>query len=65
MVFHQCSTIHLIPKNIYYFDHLPVNTDLSFIVSIAMVTMILSGFAGYFPAKKASQLEPVETIRND
>ncbi|GIX42169.1 MAG: hypothetical protein KatS3mg129_1902 [Leptospiraceae bacterium] len=65
MIFHQCNTIHLIPKNIYYFDHLPVNTDLSFIVSISMVTMILSGFAGYFPAKKASQLEPVETIRND
>lgn len=65
MIFHHCNTIHLIPKNIYYFDHLPVSTDLSFIVSIAMFTIILSGFAGYFPAKKASLLEPVETIRND
>lgn len=65
LLFRECTTIHLIPKNIYYFDHLPVNTDITFLVSISLVTLILSGFAGYFPAKKASQLEPVETIRND
>ena len=61
----SCSPIHLIPKQIYYFDHLPVNTDISFIFGIAMVTMILSGFAGYFPARQAAKLDPVETIRND
>lgn len=63
--FHNCRAIHLIPKNIYYFDHLPVQTDLSFVVSISMFTMILSGLAGYFPAKHASMIEPVETIRNE
>ncbi len=63
--FQNCRTIHLIPKNIYYFDHLPVRTDLSFVVSISLFTMILSGLAGYFPAKNASLIEPVETIRND
>ncbi|MFN3603629.1 MAG: ABC transporter permease [Leptonema sp. (in: bacteria)] len=65
MFFQNCRTIHLIPKNIYYFDHLPVQTDLSFVISISMFTMILSGLAGYFPARKASLIEPVETIRNE
>lgn len=65
VLFHNCKTIHLIPKNIYYFDHLPVKTDLAFVVSISLFTMILSGLAGYLPAKNASQIEPVETIRND
>ena len=61
----QCAPVHLIPRQIYYFDHLPVNTDISFIFGIAMVTLILSGFAGYFPARQAAKLDPVQTIRND
>lgn len=61
----QCAPVHLIPRQIYYFDHLPVNTDISFIFGIAMVTLILSGFAGYFPARQAANLDPVQTIRND
>jgi lipoprotein-releasing system permease protein len=62
---HQCAPVHLIPRQIYYFDHLPVNTDISFIFGIAMVTLILSGFAGYFPARQAARMDPVQTIRND
>ncbi len=65
LIFHQCHTIHLIPRNIYYFDHLPIHTDLGFVVSVVIVTMILSGLAGYFPARKAATIEPVQTIRND
>ncbi|MCS7205227.1 MAG: ABC transporter permease [Leptospiraceae bacterium] len=65
VLFQHCSTIYLIPRNIYYFDHLPVNVDIIFLISISIFTMILSGIAGYFPARMASRVEPVETIRND
>src|SRR5690606_21288962 len=60
-----CVPVSLIPKQIYYFDHLPVNADLSIIFGVALVTMILSGFAGFFPARIAAVVDPVKTIRND
>ena len=60
-----CSPVQLIPKNIYYFDHLPVHADPGIIFGVALTTMILSGLAGYFPARRAAMLDPVQTIRND
>ncbi|MDH5655762.1 MAG: FtsX-like permease family protein, partial [Spirochaetia bacterium] len=63
--FGMCSPVSLIPKDIYYFDHLPVYADLGMIYSVAFATMILSGLAGYFPSRKAAMMDPVETIRND
>lgn len=61
----NCSPVHLIPRNIYYFDHLPVNTDINFVVAISVFTMLLSGIAGYFPARIAAKVEPVEILRNE
>ncbi|MBU44859.1 MAG: multidrug ABC transporter substrate-binding protein [Spirochaetaceae bacterium] len=61
----NCAPVHLIPRNIYYFDHLPVNADLNIIFGVALTTMILSGFAGFFPARQAAMQDPVQTIRND
>jgi lipoprotein-releasing system permease protein len=55
----------LIPKDIYYFDKLPVEIDISFIFMVTTAATILSGLAGYFPARWASNLDPVETIKND
>lgn len=61
----SCVPVQLIPKNIYYFDHLPVHADLNIIFGIALTTMILSGLAGYFPARQAAVVDPAQTIRND
>lgn len=61
----QCVPVSLIPRQIYYFDHLPVNADLNIIFGVALTTMILSGFAGFFPARHAAVEDPVKTIRND
>ncbi len=63
--FSSWSPVHLIPRNIYYFDHLPVYADMNVIFGVALTTMILSGLAGYFPSRKAAVMDPVETIRND
>lgn len=57
--------IELVPKDIYYFDHIPVDIDISFIFMVTTAATILSGIAGYFPARWASLLNPVDTIRND
>jgi lipoprotein-releasing system permease protein len=59
------TNIELIPKDIYYFDHLPVDIDISFIFMVTTAATILSGIAGYFPARWAALLNPVDTIRND
>ena len=57
--------IELVPKDIYYFDHIPVDIDISFIFMVTTAATILSGLAGYFPARWAARLNPVDTIRND
>ncbi|MCC5816388.1 MAG: ABC transporter permease [Leptospira sp.] len=58
-------TVELVPKDIYYFDHIPVDIDISFIFMVTSAATILSGIAGYFPARWAALLNPVDTIRND
>ncbi len=61
----ECSPISLIPQNIYYFDHLPVKADLGLIFSISFATLVLSGLAGYLPARAAVNVDPVESIRSE
>ncbi len=58
-----CNPITLIPKHIYYFDHLPVAADVTIAFGVALATLILSGLAGYFPSLVAARLDPVRTIR--
>ncbi|GBF50694.1 lipoprotein releasing system permease LolE [Leptospira ryugenii] len=59
------TNVELVPKDIYYFDHIPVDIDISFIFMVTTAATILSGLAGYFPARWAANLNPVDTIRND
>jgi lipoprotein-releasing system permease protein len=57
--------VELVPKDIYYFDHIPVDIDISFIFMVTTSATILSGLAGYIPARWAANLNPVDTIRNE
>lgn len=61
----EWRNVELVPKDIYYFDHLPVDIDISFIFMVTTASTILSGLAGYFPARWAASLDPIETIKND
>ncbi len=61
----NCPPIQLIPSHIYYFDHLPVKAEAGIIFGVSFATLVLSGLAGYFPARNASQLNPVDTLRNE
>ncbi|GEM_PF-188010 len=55
--------VQLIPKNVYYFDHLPVFIDIKFLHKLAITSLILSGVASLLPAYTASRLQPIEIIR--
>ena len=65
LIYADWKNVILVPKDIYYFDHLPVDIDISFIFMVTTAATILSGLAGYFPARWAANLDPVETIKND
>ena len=65
LLFSYCPSIELVPTNIYYFDHLPVSTELKTIFGIGLGTLILSALSGYFPAKEAVSLDPVQSIRHE
>lgn len=62
-MFGSCEPLQLIPKHIYYFDHLPVSADVTIAFGVCLATMILSGLAGYFPSLVAARIDPVKTIR--
>jgi lipoprotein-releasing system permease protein len=53
-----------LPSDIYYLDHLPVSIQLwPDIFLIILAAMLITLIATIYPAKKASQLGPVEALR--
>lgn len=52
-----------LPSGEFFMDALPVRLQLFDTVVIAIVAIILSILASYYPARKASQLDPVQAIR--
>ena len=61
----QCHPFRILPENIYYFDYLPVSADLTVVFGVGVLTMVLSGLAGYFPSRLAASMDPVEAIRSE
>lgn len=57
------ESIQLIPRNVYYFDHLPVFIDIRFLHKLGIVSLILSGISSLLPAYSASRLQPIQIIR--
>ena len=53
----------LVPRDIYYFDHLPVSIDIEFLHTLGVVSILLSGLAALIPAWYARKLSPIEIIR--
>lgn len=63
MSYGHWESVQLIPKNVYYFDHLPVFIDIRFLHKLGIISLILSGIASLLPAYSASRLQPIEIIR--
>ena len=55
----------LIPKDIYYFDHIPTNFNVADISMIVICALIISLLASMYPAFYASRINPCEAIRHE
>lgn len=55
--------VELIPRDVYYFDHLPIFIDPGFLHTLGTVSILLSGIAALIPAWYASRMQPIDIIR--
>ncbi|MCS6984859.1 MAG: FtsX-like permease family protein [Leptospiraceae bacterium] len=56
--------INLIPRDVYYFDSLPIHIDPGVLHQVGSLAIVLSALAALLPAIVASRLEPVKIIRS-
>lgn len=54
-----------LPSDVYFLDKLPVLMQTQDFLMVSLSAIILSLLAAFYPAKKASSLDPVEAIRNE
>ena len=54
-----------LPSDIYFIDVLPVELDAFELLAVILVSLTLAFLATLYPALKAADLQPVESIRND
>ncbi|HEV2130739.1 MAG TPA: FtsX-like permease family protein, partial [Longimicrobiaceae bacterium] len=54
-----------IPGDVYFIDHLPVALDFADIGIILALSVLISFFATFYPARQAASLLPVEAIRHE
>ena len=55
----------LIPKDIYYFDRIPVNINISDVGVIVISALVITLAASIYPAYYASRINPSEAIRHE
>lgn len=54
-----------LPSDVYFLDKLPVQMQWQDFAVVTLAAIVLSVIAAYYPAKRASSLDPVEAIRNE
>ena len=55
----------LIPKDIYYFDRIPVNINLADVAVIIISALVITLVASIYPAYYASRIIPSEAVRHE
>lgn len=59
----RLTGFEIFPKDIYYFDKIPTNINLTDVVLIVFCAIAISLLASFYPAWQASRLDPVEALR--
>jgi len=54
-----------LPSDVYFLDKLPVLMQWQDFLFVSISAIALSILAAFYPAKRASSLDPVEAIRNE
>ncbi len=54
-----------IPPDVYFVDHLPVDLQITDLLTIVVASTLVALVATIYPARQASRLEPVDAIRHD
>jgi len=55
--------ISVFPSDIYYFDRIPVEVNFHDVILVVIFALIMSLFAGLYPAHYASKLDPIQALR--
>jgi lipoprotein-releasing system permease protein len=54
----------LMPRDVYYFDHMPVSIDVALLHPLSILAIFLAGLAALIPAWSAGKLQPMDIIRS-
>ncbi|WP_299548210.1 ABC transporter permease [uncultured Helicobacter sp.] len=54
-----------LPADVYGSDKLPLDLSLIDLISILVGSFIIVFFSSYYPAKKATQIDPLQVLRNE
>ncbi len=57
------SGFEILSDSIYYLEGVPVEIHFSDVLIVAALTLVISVLAAFYPARKASLMKPVETIK--
>ncbi len=52
-----------LPKDVYYFDYLPIQYNLTDMILIGVIALALCFIATLYPAAKAAKVEPAQVLR--
>jgi len=55
--------ISVFPSDIYYFDRIPVEVNFHDVILVVIFALVMSLFAGLYPAHYASKLDPIQALR--
>jgi lipoprotein-releasing system permease protein len=55
--------VSVFPKDVYYFDQIPVKLQTLDFTMITLAAILLSFLATLYPAWNAARLDPVEVLR--
>ena len=55
--------LEVFPSDIYFFDKIPAEVHGEDVATIVIFAMIAAVMAGFYPAHRASQLNPIEALR--